>query len=84
MQLAGQGIVVGLINPGTVDTRGILDMTMETAPPEFKPAVQMIAAGQLKMQRTPDAVANLISIISDMTAEDSGRFIDHTRETLPW
>ncbi|MEM9530437.1 MAG: SDR family oxidoreductase [Pseudomonadota bacterium] len=84
LQLAEREILVGLINPGTVDTRGILDMTMETAPPQFKPAVQMIASGQLTMQRTPDAVENLMGIISSMTADDAGRFINHTGETLPW
>ena len=84
LTLADRGIVVGLINPGTVDTRGILDMTEETAPPEYQQAIKMIEAGVLKMQRTPDAVSNLIGIINGLTAEDSGRFINHDGETLPW
>lgn len=84
LQLRERSILVGLINPGTVDTRGVLDMTEETAPPEYLPAIKMIAAGQMKPQRTPDAVKNLIGIIDGMTMDDSGRFIDKTGETLPW
>ncbi len=84
LTLAKRDIVVGLINPGTVDTRGILDMTEETAPPEYQQALQMIKAGVLKMQRTPDAVTNLIGIIDNLDQDDSGRFINYTAETLPW
>ncbi len=84
LQLEGREILVGLINPGNVDTRGILDMTEETAPPEYQAALKMIAAGRLSPQRTPDAVKNLMGIIDGLTMEDSGRFIDHTGETLPW
>ncbi|MEM7705854.1 MAG: SDR family oxidoreductase [Pseudomonadota bacterium] len=84
LQLAQRDVLVGLINPGNVDTRGILDMTPETAPPEFQMAVKMVAEGKLKPQRTPDAVKNLIGIIDGMSMQDSGRFIDYTGETLPW
>lgn len=84
LQLSKRDITVGLINPGMVDTRGVLDMTEETAPPEYLPMVKMLASGQMTTQRTTDAVANLIRIIDEMTRKDSGRFINHDGQTIPW
>jgi NAD(P)-dependent dehydrogenase (short-subunit alcohol dehydrogenase family) len=83
--LADQGIRVALINPGVVDTRGILDLRPGDPVPEaFKPLLPLIESGQLNLIRPAESVAGMRNIIENLTAEQAGRFINYDGAEIPW
>jgi len=86
LQLADQGVLVALINPGLVDTRGFAQMGLDDTPvPEdYKQIVAMIRSGALKLSTPEEAVGQMIPLIDNLTAEQSGVFLNADGQTLPW
>jgi len=86
IELADDGIIVGLINPGLVDTRGFADMidgTKET-PQEFAQIVALLKSGVLKLSTPEDAVADMRVLVDELGPEQSGKFLNADGTPLPW
>jgi NAD(P)-dependent dehydrogenase (short-subunit alcohol dehydrogenase family) len=85
LELADEGIVVGLINPGLVDTRGFADLGPDDPVPEdFKQIVKLIRAGAIELTTPAVAVAAMRELISGLTMEQSGVFLNFDGKAMPW
>jgi NAD(P)-dependent dehydrogenase (short-subunit alcohol dehydrogenase family) len=85
LALADQGVLVGLINPGLVDTRGFADIGPDDPVPEdFKEIVKLIRSGALELTSPEEAVRKMIDLITNLSAEQSGQFLSADGQTLPW
>ncbi|MDP6674768.1 MAG: SDR family oxidoreductase [Gammaproteobacteria bacterium] len=85
LALADQGVLVGLINPGLVDTRGFAKIGPDDPVPEdFKEVVRLLRSGVLKLTSPEEAVGQMIAIIENLTAEQSGVFLNADGQVLPW
>ncbi|MBT8444253.1 MAG: SDR family oxidoreductase, partial [Gammaproteobacteria bacterium] len=85
LDLADKGVLVGLINPGLVDTRGFADIGPDDPVPEdYKVVVEMIRSGALKLSTPEESVGLMIPLIDDLTPEQSGVFLNATGQQLPW
>ncbi len=78
-------MLVGLINPGLVDTRGFAEIGAdEPVPEDYRQIVAMIRSGQLQLSTPEEAVAQMIPLIEDLTPEQSGTFLNADGQILPW
>lgn len=85
LDLAGEGILVGLINPGLVDTRGFADIGPDDpVPDDYKQVVELLRSGVLTLSTPEEAVDKMIGQIDSLTSEQSGRFIDADGQAMPW
>jgi NAD(P)-dependent dehydrogenase (short-subunit alcohol dehydrogenase family) len=85
LQLADQGVLVGLINPGLVDTRGFAQIGPDDPIPEdYKQVVAMIRSGALKLSTPEEAVGQMIPLIDNLTPEQTGIFLNADGQVLPW
>jgi len=85
LQLADQGVLVGLINPGLVDTRGFAEIGPDDpVPDDYKQIMELIRSGALKLSTPAEAVAQMIPLIENLTPEQSGRFLNADGQVLPW
>lgn len=85
LQLADQGVTVGLINPGLVDTRGFAKIGPDDPVPEdYQQVVAMIRSGALRLSTPEEAVGRMISLIDNLSPQQSGIFLNAGGETLPW
>lgn len=85
LQLADEGIIVGLINPGLVDTRGLADIGPDDPVPEdFVQIVKLIRAGAIELTTPEDSVKAMVALIDSMTPEQSGAFLNANGEPMPW
>jgi NAD(P)-dependent dehydrogenase (short-subunit alcohol dehydrogenase family) len=86
LDLADEGIVIGLINPGLVDTRGFADMLAgkTPTPPEFMQIVTLLKAGVIQLSTPEEAVTQMRALISELSAEQSGVFLNADGTPLPW
>jgi len=83
--LADDGVIVGLINPGLVDTRGFANIGPDDPVPEdFRQIVTLIRSGDLKLSTPAEAVDRMIALIDNLTAEQSGIFLNIDGQVLPW
>jgi NAD(P)-dependent dehydrogenase (short-subunit alcohol dehydrogenase family) len=81
--VAERGVIVGLINPGLVDTQGLREVDLATVPEAMRGPVQRMR--ESANMRTPkQAVEKLIPLIDGLTLETSGVFYDISGEVLPW
>ena len=81
--VAEQGVIVGLINPGLVDTQGLRDVDLATVPEAMRGPVKRMR--ESANMRTPQqAVEKLIPLVDSLTLETSGVFFDISGEVLPW
>lgn len=79
MALKSDGIIVGIIAPGTVDTEDYMHARdPDAVPPAYK---NMIKAGRLAPR---GAIDDMIRLIDGMTLEDSGVFYEWTGRVIPW
>ncbi len=85
LQLQDEGIVVGLINPGLVDTRGLSDIKPgDPVPDDFVQIVKLIQAGVIELTPPPVSVSAMIELIDSLTAEQSGVFLNFDGQVMPW
>ncbi|MBT77902.1 MAG: short-chain dehydrogenase [Chromatiales bacterium] len=85
LALAERGILVGLINPGLVDTRGLAQIGPDDpVPDDFKGVVRLLRSGVLKLTSPAEAVDQMIALIANLSAEQSGVFLDADGQVLPW
>lgn len=85
LELADTGVLVGLINPGLVDTRGFADIGPDDPVPEdFKVVVELIRSGTLKLSTPEESVSLMIPLIDNLTSEQSGVFLNADGQQLPW
>jgi NAD(P)-dependent dehydrogenase (short-subunit alcohol dehydrogenase family) len=83
--LAARDIVVTIINPGVVDTKGVLDLKPgDPVPDVFKPLIPLIESGELQLMRPAESAAAMAGVIDELTAEDAGRFINFDGSELAW
>lgn len=85
LDVAKRGILVGLINPGLVDTRGVLKLKPGEAPPEeFAGLMPLIRAGKIRLITPEESVAAMVKLIDGLTPAQSGVFLNYDGQTLPW
>ncbi len=83
LEVDDRGVVVGLINPGLVDTQGLKEIDLETIPEAMRGPVKSMA-NHPNMRSPKEAVDKLIPLINSLTLETSGSFYDISGEVLPW
>jgi len=85
LELAGQGVVVGLLNPGLVDTRGLADIGPDDpVPDDFKQVVELIRTGRIELIPPSESVAAMIEVIEKLGPEESGLFLNYDGQPVPW
>jgi NAD(P)-dependent dehydrogenase (short-subunit alcohol dehydrogenase family) len=85
LDVAPRGIVVGLVNPGLVDTRGVLQLKPgDPVPDEFVPVMPLVRSGVLTLITPAESVSAMIRLIDGLTPEQSGRFLNYDGQPLPW
>ena len=81
LELAEREVIVGIIGPGSVDTRGILEADPASLPEKTR---KRIESGQEKLLKPAEAIDSMITLIDGLTLEDSGVFYNWAGEVLPW
>jgi len=85
LDVAKRGIVVGLLNPGLVDTRGVLNLKPGESPPEeFANLMPLIRAGKIQLITPEESVKAMLELIDGLTPARSGVFLNYDGQTLPW
>lgn len=85
LDLAPRGIRVALLNPGLVDTRGVLKLKPGEEPPEeFAGLMPLIRAGRIQLIMPEESVQGMRRIIDGITAQQSGVFLNYDGQVLPW
>jgi len=85
LDVAKSGIVVGLLNPGLVDTRGVLKLKPDESPPEeFAALMPLIRAGKIQLITPEESVKAMLELIDGLTPARSGIFLNYDGQTLPW
>jgi len=83
-ELTSSEAIATIINPGVVDTQGLLDLAPEDIPEEFADTMEAVRMGLVTM-RTPEvSVAGMINVIDGLTKKQSGEFLAHDGSTVPW
>jgi NAD(P)-dependent dehydrogenase (short-subunit alcohol dehydrogenase family) len=80
-EVADRGISVGIIHPGIVDTRGLLDADPETLPERLRESLPWMRNYLL---RPSESVALILPIIDGLNMENTGTFYQVKGEPLPW
>lgn len=85
LDVAGRGILVGIVNPGLVDTRGVMQLKPgDTPPEEFAALMPLIRAGKIKLITPAESVTAMVKLIDGLTPARSGVFLNYDGQTLPW
>lgn len=85
LDVANEGILVGLINPGLVDTRGFSDIGPDDpVPDDFKNVVNLLRSGALTLSTPEEAVSRMMILIDGLTTQQSGAFLSADGQSLPW
>jgi NAD(P)-dependent dehydrogenase (short-subunit alcohol dehydrogenase family) len=85
LELAPDGVVVGLINPGLVDTRGLSDIGPDDpVPDDYAQIVKLIRAGVIELSPPEDAVNAMRQLIDSLSMEQSGVFLNFNGQVMPW
>ncbi|MCP4001076.1 MAG: SDR family oxidoreductase [Gammaproteobacteria bacterium] len=84
-ELASEEIIIGLINPGLVDTRGLADIGPDDPVPEdYAQIVKLIRAGIIKLTPPADSVKAMRQLIDSLSIEQSGVFLNFDGQVMPW
>ena len=89
-ELISENVMVSLINPGLVDTRGFLDLKPEDPIPEEltkmvpETLIRMIQEGKIPMITTYESVTKMMSYIEDLTIETKPLFVNCDGTPMPW
>ncbi len=85
LDVAKRGIIVGLLNPGLVDTRGVLNLKPGESPPkEFAALMPLIRSGKIQLITPEESVKAMLELIDGLTPARSGVFLNYDGQTLPW
>lgn len=85
LDLAARGVLVGLVNPGLADTRGLLALGPDDSPPEdLAPILKLVRAGLIEMITPEVAVRGMIRVIDGLDPSTAGRFLNYDGTELPW
>jgi NAD(P)-dependent dehydrogenase (short-subunit alcohol dehydrogenase family) len=85
LELQPDGVVVGLINPGMVDTRGLADLGPDDpVPADYAQIVKLIRAGVIELTSPEVAVEAMIELIDSLSLEQSGVFLNYDGKVMPW
>jgi len=85
LQLADQGVLVALINPGLVDTRGFAKLGPDDpVPDDFREVVRLLRSGALQLSTPEDAVDQMVTLIDNLAPEQTGIFLNADGQVLPW
>jgi len=85
IELADRGVVVAVLNPGLVDTRGLAAIGPDDPVPEdFVQIVELIRAGAIELTPPAESVAAMIRVIAGLTPQQSGMFINFDGQAIPW
>ena len=85
LDLAAENIIVGLLNPGLVDTRGLAKIGPDDPVPEdFVQILKLLRSGVLTLITPEESVTAMIKLIDELSPEQSGIFLNYNGETLPW
>ena len=85
LELKPRGIVVGLVNPGLVDTRGLLDLAPgDPGPTDLQHLVKLVRAGVVPLIRPEESVTGMRALIDAWTIDGSGAFLNYDGQPLPW
>ena len=89
-ELASENIIVSLINPGLVDTRGFLDLKPDDPIPEEltkmvpEILIRMIQEGKIPMITTYKSVTQMMKYIDDLTIDTTPLFVNCDGAPMPW
>ncbi len=85
LQLQPENIIVAIVNPGLVDTRGLADIGPDDPVPEdFAQIVKLIRAGVIELTPPDESVAAMMKLIDGLTLEQSGLFLNFDGQPVPW
>jgi NAD(P)-dependent dehydrogenase (short-subunit alcohol dehydrogenase family) len=85
IDLRSRDITVGLVNPGLVDTRGLLDLSADDpGPPDLAHLVKLVRAGVAPLIRPAESVAGMRVLIDAWAPGQSGEFLNYDGQPLPW
>jgi NAD(P)-dependent dehydrogenase (short-subunit alcohol dehydrogenase family) len=85
LELQEDNIVVGLLNPGMVDTRGLGAIGPDDPVPEdYAQIVRLIRAGVIELSTPEDSVKAMMKLIDELTLQQSGVFLNFDGEVMPW
>jgi NAD(P)-dependent dehydrogenase (short-subunit alcohol dehydrogenase family) len=84
LDVTNEGILVGLVNPGLVDTRGLGDIGPDDpVPDDFKKVVKLLRSGALTLSTPEKAVSRMMVLIDGLTPQQSGVFLSADGQSLP-
>jgi len=89
-ELKSENIMVSLINPGLVDTRGFLDLKLGDPIPEHLTKIvpitliKMILEGKIPMITTLESVTQMIQYIDNLTLDTEPFFVNCDGTPMPW
>ncbi|MEO1930120.1 MAG: SDR family oxidoreductase [Gammaproteobacteria bacterium] len=89
-ELVSENIMVSLINPGLVDTRGFLDLKPDDPIPEEltkmvpEVLIRMIQEGKIPMITTYESVTQMMNYIDALTTDTKPLFVNCDGTPMPW
>jgi len=85
LDVAPRGILVALVNPGLVDTRGIMKLKPgDPVPDEFVPVMPLIRSGALTLITPAESVTAMIGLVERLQPAQSGTFLNYDGTAMPW
>ena len=89
-ELKPKKIIVSLINPGLVDTRGFLDLQQGEPIPEHLSKIvpveliKMIQEGKIPMITTLKSVSEMMRYIDNLALDSQPLFVNCDGTPMPW
>jgi NAD(P)-dependent dehydrogenase (short-subunit alcohol dehydrogenase family) len=86
LDVADEGIVVGLFNPGLVDTRGFAEMLAgeQPTPANFEQIVKLLKSGAVELSTPEEAVNQMMQLAEEIGPAQSGMFLNADGQPIPW
>jgi NAD(P)-dependent dehydrogenase (short-subunit alcohol dehydrogenase family) len=89
-EMLPENVIVSLINPGLVDTRGFLELKPDDPIPKElskmvpETLIRMIQEGKIPMITTFESVMKMLSYIDKLTIDTEPLFVDSDGTPMPW